>query len=310
MLHLITTRKTNILSTVLVCGFFLMGAAFQYGGIKHDLVNTVTSSSSIILTNASTQVQRLTGSTAQAVHLPDARSLRVGYWYIVSNDSTQTASVYNYNSELQGTVSAGNSAPFYLTSLTTTGGPWDLQPGNGSSGGAAASGTMKAFWQGYHDDDCTFQVSTKDTQTQISDSTCTFVDSGPESTSFPTVSTSSDGGSTEYAGITFTTAVAGVYEVCAQYEVNLSDAGYVGMNMYDTTGGTRTANMNFRVVTANDSRAIRHCAFFTFAASVTPNIRIETYINGGSGTLSIGYSNGSFAGAFETIRWSIKVYEQ
>lgn len=137
MRHLITTRRINIISTLLVCGFFLMGAAFQYGGIKHDLVDIVTSSSSIILTNASTQVQRLTGSTAQAVHLPDARSLRVGYWYIVSNDSTQTASVYNYNSELVGTISAGNSAPFYLTSLTTTGGPWDLQPGNGSSGGSS-----------------------------------------------------------------------------------------------------------------------------------------------------------------------------
>lgn len=144
MRHLITTRRINIISTLLVCGFFLMGAAFQYGGIKHDLVSTVTSSGSIILTNASTQVQRLTGSTAQKVHLPDARSLRVGYWYIVSNDSTQTASVYNYNSELVGTISAGNSAPFYLTSLTTTGGPWDLQPGNGSSGGGSG-GTTAAF---------------------------------------------------------------------------------------------------------------------------------------------------------------------
>lgn len=227
---------------------------------------------------------------------------------------TDAAGTYTY--EIRGATPSGNIL-------------WDLPSDNGAaanyflknngsgllswaspSGSSTSSGGMKAFWQGYHDDDCSFQVSTKDTQTQISDTTCTFVDSGPESTSFPTVSTSTDGGSTEYAGITFTTTMAGVYEVCAQYEVNLSDAGYVGMNMYDTTGGTRTANMNFRVVTANDSRAIRHCGFFTFAAGVTPNIRIETYISGGTGTLTLGYSNGSTAGVFETIKWSIKVYEQ
>lgn len=128
-------RKTNILSTLLVCGFFLMGAAFQYGGIKHDLVSTVTSSGSLVLTNTSTQVQRLTGSTAQTVKLPNAATSRVGWWYIVSNDSTQTATVTNGADEPIGTISAGNSATFYLTSLSTLGGPWDLQPGNGSSGG-------------------------------------------------------------------------------------------------------------------------------------------------------------------------------
>lgn len=238
----------------------------------------------------------------------------------LATDVTGTLPVANggtgQTSYIDGQILIGNSTGNTLnkanltagSGITITNGPGSITIA--ASGGAASSGQMKAFWQGYHDDDCSFQVSTKDTQTQISDTTCTFVDSGPESTSFPTVSTSTDGGSTEYAGITFTTTMAGVYEVCAQYEVNLSDAGYVGMNMYDTTGGTRTANMNFRVVTANDSRAIRHCGFFTFASSVTPNIRIETYINGGTGTLTIGYSNGSTAGVFETIKWSIKVYEQ
>lgn len=157
MLHLITTRKTNILSTVLVCGLLLMGAALQYGGIKHDLVNVVTSSGSLVLTNTSTQVVRLTGSTAQTVKLPDAATSRVGWWYIVSNDSTQTATVTNGADQPIGTIAAGNSATFYLTSASTLGGPWDLQPGNGSSGGGGGGGG--SFWTGL------FTVATGDFQT-------------------------------------------------------------------------------------------------------------------------------------------------
>lgn len=126
------------------------GAAFQYRGIRHDLVNYVTSSSTRVLTNTSTQVHRFTGSTVQDVQLPSATSISPGMWYLFINESSTRLNIYNHNSELVTQVNGGSqSAPvskrLYVTANSTTGGPWTIDQGastgSGSGGGSITEWT-------------------------------------------------------------------------------------------------------------------------------------------------------------------------
>lgn len=231
MQHHITTRKLNILSTLIVCGLILMGAAFQYGGIKHDLISTVSSSSSLVLTNTSTQVQRITGSTAQAIVLPDAQTSRVGWWFEVSNDSSATTTVQNFNNYPIGTIAAGNSAKFYLTSTATTGGPWDLLPGNGSSGGGGGGGNT--MWFGQFGTDCTW-TNTQSYPGPLSefaaDGSCTLTE----------IINNGMGTVTAYGsskpGVTFTAPSTGYVRTCIQSTIIPSSSGaYYLVAIFDGT---------------------------------------------------------------------------
>lgn len=115
------------------------GAAFQFGGVRHDLAQVVSSSGTTILTSASTQVQQVTGTAAHTIRLPDATTLKSGYWYLVSNDSTQTVTVQNSVPLSLGTISAGSWSKFYITSSATAGGNWDVQPAGTSGGGGGGA---------------------------------------------------------------------------------------------------------------------------------------------------------------------------
>ncbi len=101
-----------------------MGAAFQYGGLKLDITTQLTSVSPVVLNSASTQIQRFTGSTAQVVKLPNATTLRSGYFYTIYNNSTANLTVSTFSSTAITTVPIGQWNTFVLTSNATTGGPW------------------------------------------------------------------------------------------------------------------------------------------------------------------------------------------
>lgn len=144
-------RKILFSSVAIV---LLAGAAFQYRGIRHDLVSVVTSGSARTLTNTSTQVQRFTGSTAQTVNLPNATTLGIGMWYKMINESSAVVSVYNNASELVTTLPAASqdapvSKTLYITSTSTNGGPWTIDQGAGTGGGDAAS-VVKEVTQSSH----------------------------------------------------------------------------------------------------------------------------------------------------------------
>jgi hypothetical protein len=140
------TLKRILLGTITFT--LLAGAAFQYRGIRHDLVSVVTSGSARTLTNTSTQVQRFTGSTAQTVNLPDATTLGIGMWYTIINESSAMVTVNNGASEAVTTLPAASqgspiSKRLYLTSNSTNGGPWTIDQGAGSgssSGGSEIAG--------------------------------------------------------------------------------------------------------------------------------------------------------------------------
>lgn len=237
----------------------------------------------------------------------------------LATDVTGTLPVANggtgQTSYIDGQILIGNSTGNTLnksnitagSGITITNGPGSITIA--ASGGAASSGQMKAFWQGYHDDDCNWSTTTTGSWTNLGDSSCTFVDSGPESTSFPAVSTVTDGGSTEYPGITFTTAMAGVYEVCALYETAGTAAAYYAISLYDQTNGIRSSHANRRSNTTVVSDVVEQCGMFTYASGVTFDVRLMAYLDGAN-TAYVGYSSGSFAGAQQSIQWSVKVYEQ
>lgn len=127
---------------VSLMGFLLMGAAFQFGGIKHDITSQVTTSSSVVINSSSLQVQRFTGSSAQVVKLPAATGLKAGYWYTMINESTGALTITNSTDMPITTVAAATatapvSKTFYVTSTATSGGPWTVDAGAGS--GAASN---------------------------------------------------------------------------------------------------------------------------------------------------------------------------
>lgn len=127
----------------LVLSLTTFAAAFQYGGIKHDITSQVGTISVIVMNAASTQVQRVTGSTAQDLKLPDATTLRAGYWYRIVNENSGGMTIRNSSSTLLGSLSAGSSsaptyAHLYLTSNATSGGPWTFE--KDQSSGLSPSG--------------------------------------------------------------------------------------------------------------------------------------------------------------------------
>lgn len=129
----------------LVLSITTFAAAFQYGGIKHDITSQVGTASAIIMNAASTQVQRVTGSTAQTIKLPDATTLRAGYWYRFVNENSSTVTIQNSSAFTIGTITGGTRdlptyAQLYLTSNSTSGGPWTFEKPASSGGGSGTVG--------------------------------------------------------------------------------------------------------------------------------------------------------------------------
>lgn len=115
----------NILLMLLIPSL-VFGAAFQFGGIKHDVTSVTSAAGTTTLTNASTQVQIVTGTTTQTIKLPDATTLRAGYWYMVKNQSTGIVTVVNDSSTSLTTLLSAQTALIYLTSAASAAGGWSV----------------------------------------------------------------------------------------------------------------------------------------------------------------------------------------
>jgi hypothetical protein len=108
------------------------------------LTSTVSSGSSIILTVASTQIQNVTGSTAQTVQMPVVSTLpETGTSFILLNNSSATMTIVSSGSNIIGAIAAGNSATVTCVLLTgTTAASWFMfVPGFTPSAFTAANDT-------------------------------------------------------------------------------------------------------------------------------------------------------------------------
>lgn len=129
------TRNIKKLAGIF-CAFLLFtGAAFQFGGVRWDLLTVTSSSSTVVLTKAHKQVNVATGSSNQVYNLPDATTLQTGYWYLFNNESSGTLTINNSSSTLIGSLTNGQSALLLVKSSATSGGPWNFQKYVASSTG-------------------------------------------------------------------------------------------------------------------------------------------------------------------------------
>jgi hypothetical protein len=86
--------------------------------------STVSAAGTTTLTVASSYFQRLTGTTTQTFHLPDATTLTVGTSYLFDNDSTGNLSIVDNGSNAIETVAAGGYCFLFLESSSTANGSW------------------------------------------------------------------------------------------------------------------------------------------------------------------------------------------
>lgn len=125
-------RKIKILGILLLLPMIFMGSSFlKNGGLKYDINSLTSSISTIVIDSSSLQILRVTGSVPQVVKLPDATTLRPGFWYNIINESSAPITISNSSSTQiniisSSTVVNANNAILYLTSNATTGGPWSF----------------------------------------------------------------------------------------------------------------------------------------------------------------------------------------
>lgn len=123
---------TFLLAALLTSGM-AFGAAFQFGGIRHDVATVTAAAGTTTLTKASAQVQYVTGTTTQIVQLPASTTLQAGFWYGVSNASTGAVTVNDGAGGLLLALSQNDSATFYLTTVSGAGGTWAINRGASSA---------------------------------------------------------------------------------------------------------------------------------------------------------------------------------
>jgi hypothetical protein len=86
--------------------------------------STTASASAIALTAASTQWQKVTGSTTQVFTLPDATTMPLGATFLFDNDATSNITLNDFTSTLVDTVVPGAIDLIFLEANTTAAGTW------------------------------------------------------------------------------------------------------------------------------------------------------------------------------------------
>lgn len=119
-------RNLLITPFLIFCLVFLTGAAFQFGGIKHDTATITSAGTTAILGSGSKQVEVVTGTSAHTVQLPAANTLREGYWFHIKNQSTGIVTVTNNSGTSLTTLLSAEAAIAYITSAASAAGVWSI----------------------------------------------------------------------------------------------------------------------------------------------------------------------------------------
>jgi len=86
--------------------------------------STVSSGTTIVLTAASTQYQRITGTATQTIQLPDATTLPNGFIFYIDNDSSLSVTVKDDASTTLDIIASGGINQWVLLSNITIAGTW------------------------------------------------------------------------------------------------------------------------------------------------------------------------------------------
>jgi hypothetical protein len=101
-----------------------MSTFLTTGALKEDVVEIISSTSSLALNPFSPAIVRVVGSTTQLITLPDATKLVAGVHYVVINDSVGTVTIEDFTATSLVTLETGYFATLYLLNAGTTAGVW------------------------------------------------------------------------------------------------------------------------------------------------------------------------------------------
>lgn len=122
-------KKLAIISTTLA--LFLappaFGAKFADGTLVERVTSTATAAGTTTLTVSSARYQRFTGSTTQAVVLPDATTLRTGITFTILNESSGIVTVQYNDASTAVALTGGQAADLFLASNGSTNGTWNIK---------------------------------------------------------------------------------------------------------------------------------------------------------------------------------------
>ena len=112
--------------------------------VQKGYTSVTSAGTTTTLTAASTYAQRITGTSAQTIQLPDTTTLTNGHTFIIDNDSTGAVTVNTSTATLLDTVSAGSLGYFFVednTVNTVAGwGKYAYLPGSVDWGTASVTG--------------------------------------------------------------------------------------------------------------------------------------------------------------------------
>lgn len=153
----------NIKNLLPIIAFFLLtGAAFKYGGIKHDITSTAKTGAITTLTASSSQVESFTGTSGQTVKLPSGLTLSNGYWYTIINEGTTgSIVVQDASASVLATLIASQSSTFYMKNSAVIGGNWSVDPGAGSAA-AGGGGSGSSLCSSFSTQTATYSIVTTD----------------------------------------------------------------------------------------------------------------------------------------------------
>lgn len=287
------TRKLKYLIPAIA--IVLMGAAFQYGGLKLDITSQSSSLSPIVLNNASTQIQRVTGSANQVLKLPDATTLRGGYFYYVSNESSGTLTISNSASVQVVQLPAGNTATkgafVFLTSNSIAAGPWTYGTLGGSSGAAGFTGEVAAA---RHGDDCTFTNSDAGGISAFAaDATCTFTSRLAAGITLSALLSGAD----DLPGVNFTPTASGqYYEICARATITTGSATGAVIQLWDGSASLSAQPFNVTLYAV-----MPFCGVYTSVGTsqIGIQLRAQTFTAGTTTISGLGLNESA-------IEWTVK----
>lgn len=271
--------KNKILLLAFLLSASVMGARFQFTGLKYDITVTPSVGSTTFISKGSNQIQVFTGSQSQDVWMPPANTLVQGYWYKVYNAGTATITVRDGAGGSITTLSGGASAMVYVSGTSNAAGTWY------ASTAASASGTTYYLSQSTFGTDCSFTVVNQTSLTQwTADSSCTFTEN--VSSSGLTISAATSAGN-KYGGITVTSWPATKkYRVsmCWNFETSVGGTTNLTFAIHDgsaVVGATSPADM-----AGNNINSSCITRLYSATAGATTTFAPQA-ISGGANTITV-----------------------
>jgi hypothetical protein len=98
-----------------------------FNNVEVGLTKVTSAGGTTVLTASSTQIQILTGSSAQSFQLPDATTLDTGTFYTFANASSGLLTIVDNASTVLTTIAQGGAAQVLCTDNATNAGTWGIR---------------------------------------------------------------------------------------------------------------------------------------------------------------------------------------